>query len=77
MTLVYVGPDGKERQLWSRKARPESEEAKVIYGDGVSMPIELEPGEGRLEWRSEGGASFEENLLWEGVDKAGVQTLGI
>lgn len=77
LTLVYVGPDGKERQLWSREARPESEEAKVIYGDGVSMPIELEPGEGRLEWRSEAGASFEETLLWDGVDKAGVQTLGI
>lgn len=70
--LYYVNK-GAAELLWDSRG-PEDEQLVEL---GITLLIELEPGEGRLEWRSQSGTEFTQTLLWEKVAAAGITKIGI
>lgn len=70
--LYYVNK-GAAELLWDSRG-PEDEKLVEL---GLTLLIELEPGEGRLEWRSQSGTEFTQTLLWEEVARAGITKIGI
>ena len=63
LQLVYVQPDGVDKLLWSSEGRDEWL---------INLEIDLMPGEGLLEWRSENGCECTLNFLIEYSEEAGV-----
>lgn len=63
LQLVYVQPDGADKLLWSSEGQDEWL---------VNLEIDLLPGGGRLEWRSENGCECTLNFLIEYSEEAGV-----
>ena len=63
LQLVYVQPDGVDKLLWSSEGRDEWL---------INLDIDLLPGGGRLEWRSENGCECTLNFIIEYSEEAGV-----
>ena len=61
--LVYVQPDGVDKVLWSSEGQEEWL---------INLEINLLPGGGRLEWRSENGCECTMYFLIERSEEAGV-----
>ena len=63
LQLVYVQPDGVDKVLWSSEGQEEWL---------INLEINLLPGGGRLEWRSENGCECTMYFLIERSEEAGV-----
>ncbi len=63
LQLIYVQPDGAEQVLWDSEGQEEWL---------INLVIDLLPGEGRLEWRTQNGVKCQFNIIIEWSEEAGV-----